>query len=93
MVGGVIARAGLKDSAAHVLTSVNDRPDIDPTLDVTQTVAMYWALLGDKDKALKALARYLSANPARAVGFDDEHSWEWRSIHDDPRFQALVVRK
>jgi hypothetical protein len=53
---------------------------------------MTWVMLGDADKAIKALALYLSANPARAVGFDEEHSWEWRSIHDDPRFQALVVK-
>ncbi len=92
LVAGAIARAGLKDSAAHVLTRIDDRADIDPTKDVTQTIAMTWVLLGDTDKAIKALALYLSANPARAVGFDDEHSWEWRSIHDDPRFQALVVK-
>ena len=49
-------------------------------------------LPGKKDKAISALALYLTANPARAVGFDDEHNWQWRSIHDDPRFQALVVR-
>ena len=92
MVAGAIARAGLKDSAAHMLDRLDDRADVDPTKDVTQTIAMTWVVLGNTDKAIKALALYLSANPARAVGFDDEHSWEWRSIHDDPRFQALVVK-
>jgi serine/threonine protein kinase/tetratricopeptide (TPR) repeat protein len=92
LVAGAIARAGLKDSAAHVLARIDDRADVDPTKDVTQTIAMTWVMLGDSDKAIKALALYLSANPARAVGFDEEHSWEWRRIHDDPRFQALVVK-
>jgi serine/threonine-protein kinase len=92
LVAGAIGRAGLKDSAEHVLTSVDDRPDIDPTLDATQAKAIVWAQIGNKDAAIKALARYLSANPARAIGFDDEHSWIWRSVHDDPRFQALVVK-
>ena len=92
LVAGAIGRAGLKDSAAHVLARVDDRPDIDPTLDATQAKAIVFAQIGDKDNAIKALARYLSANPARAIGFDDEHSWLWRSIHDDPRFQALVVK-
>ncbi|MEO6778918.1 MAG: serine/threonine-protein kinase [Gemmatimonadaceae bacterium] len=86
-----IARAGLKDSAEHVLGRLDDRPDIDPTLDVTQSKAFVYTLLGEKDRAISALALYLSANPARAVGFDDDHSWQWRSIHDDPRLQALVV--
>ena len=92
LVAGAIGRAGLKDSAQHVLARVDDRPDVDPTLDATQAKAIVFAQLGDKDNAIKALARYLSANPARAVGFDDEHSWLWRSIHDDPRFQALVIK-
>jgi serine/threonine-protein kinase len=92
MVAGAIARAGLKDSAAHMLDRLDDRADVDPTKDVTQTIALTWVVLGNTDKAIKSLALYLSANPARAVGFDDEHSWEWRSIHDDPRFQALVVK-
>jgi serine/threonine-protein kinase len=92
MVAGAIARAGLKDSAAHVLNRLDDRADVDPTKDVTQTMAMVWNAMGNTDKAIQALALYLSANPARAVGFDDEHSWQWRNIHDDPRFQALVVK-
>ena len=92
LVAGVIGRAGLKDSAQSVLARMDDRPDIDPTLDATQVKAIVLTQIGDKDGALKALARYLSANPARAIGFDSEHSWIWRSIHDDPRFQALVVQ-
>ncbi|MEO7042073.1 MAG: protein kinase [Gemmatimonadaceae bacterium] len=92
LVAGAIGRAGLKDSAQHILARVDDRADLDPTLDATQAKAIVYAQLGDKDNAIKSLARYLSANPARAVGFDDEHNWLWRSIHDDPRFQALVIK-
>ena len=93
LVAGGLFRAGLADSAARVLDRIDDRADVDPTKDVSQAVALVWATMGNKDKAIRNLALYLSANPARAVGFDDEHSWEWRSIHDDPRFQALVVHK
>ncbi len=92
LVATALARAGLRDSSEHVLSRVTDPVDVDPTKDITQSEAFAWLLLGDKDRAIKALALYLSANPARAVGFDDEHNWEWRSIHDDPRFQALVVK-
>ena len=92
LVAAALARAGLADSAENVLAKLDDPSDIDPTKDVTETKAFVWTLLGKKDKAISALALYLTANPARAVGFDDEHNWQWRSIHDDPRFQALVVR-
>lgn len=92
LVAGAVGRAGMKDSAEHILSRLDDRPDVDPTLDATLAKAIVFVQLGDKDNAIKSLARYLSANPARAVGFDDEHSWIWRSVHDDPRFQALVVK-
>jgi serine/threonine-protein kinase len=92
LVAVALARAGLADSAEHVLAKLDDPSDIDPTKDVTETKAFAWTLLGKKDKAISALALYLSANPARAIGFDDEHNWQWRSVHDDPRFQALVVK-
>lgn len=92
LVASVLARAKLKDSTEHVLARLDDAVAVDPTKDVTESEAFVWTLLGDKDKAINALALYLTANPARAVGFDDAHDWRWRSIRDDPRFQALSVR-
>ncbi|HEY8309925.1 MAG TPA: hypothetical protein VIG47_05180, partial [Gemmatimonadaceae bacterium] len=59
LVAAVIARAGLKDSTEHVLANIDDRADVDPILDVTQTKAFVWTLLGNKEKAIQALALYL----------------------------------
>jgi serine/threonine-protein kinase len=93
LVASVLARAKLADSTEHVLAGLDDPVSLDPTKDLTMSKAFTWTLLGNKDKAIDALALYLSANPARAIGFDDEHNWMWRTIRDDPRFKALVVKR
>jgi hypothetical protein len=49
--------------------------------------------MGNAGKAVARLELYLSANPARAYDFDAEDSWGWRTIRDDPRFQALTGHK
>jgi eukaryotic-like serine/threonine-protein kinase len=90
-VAAVLARAGLADSAKHVIASVRAPSDVDPTRDLEYNRAFAWTLLGDKSAAIKSLAIYLSANPSAAVGFNSDNNWLWRSIADDPRFERLVV--
>ncbi len=92
MVAGALARAGLADSARRVLATVTDPPELDPTLDLTLSTGVVWNILGDKDRALDALSRYIAANPARASDLDDDNTWAWRNLRDDPRFQALAKR-
>jgi eukaryotic-like serine/threonine-protein kinase len=90
-VAAVLARAGLGDSAKHVVARANAPADVDPTRDLEYSRAFAWTLLGDKSAAIKSLAIYLSANPTAAVGFNSDNNWRWRSIADDPRFERLVV--
>jgi tetratricopeptide (TPR) repeat protein len=90
-VAAVLARAGLADSAKHVLAHANAPVEADPTRDLEYYRAFAWTLLGDKSAAIKSLAIYLSANPTAAVGFNSDNNWRWRSIADDPRFERLVV--
>jgi serine/threonine-protein kinase len=93
LAAGGLFRAGLRDSAAHLLDQLDDRADVDPTRDVSQYAALVWASMGNAGKAVARLELYLSANPARAYDFDAEDSWGWRTIRDDPRFQALTGHK
>ena len=90
-VAAVIARAGLADSAKHVVTRASAPVDVDPTRNLEYSRAFAWTLLGDKSAAIKSLAVYLAANPNAAVGFNSDNNWRWRSIADDPRFERLVV--
>jgi eukaryotic-like serine/threonine-protein kinase len=89
LMAGVIAHAGLGDSARHVLARVDPSPDIDPTHDLDEDKGVVYLMLGDKDQALHELARYLAANPARTNDVATDGSWQWRSLRDDPRFMAL----
>lgn len=89
--GGVIARAGLKDSARHVLERARaaTTPAIDPGQELLAVEAMQRTLLGDRDEAIALLKRYSAANPGHFETGKDI-SWWWRDLKDDPRFKALL---
>ena len=90
LVAGALARAGLGDSARHVLA----RSRVDPEIDRERELASYQAfvrlLLGDRDQALELLKQYVAANPEHRVGFATSYHWWWRELRDDPRFRELV---
>jgi serine/threonine-protein kinase len=89
--GGVLARAGLKDSARHVLERARAArtPAADPTQDLLGIEAYQRILLGDRDEAIALLKRYAAANPGHFERGKDV-SWWYRDLRNDPRFQALI---
>jgi serine/threonine-protein kinase len=89
-VAGVLARAGLADSARHVLARSKGNAEIDPQKELLGYEAFVRVMLGDKDEALRLLDEYLVANPKHREGFRKIVHWWWRPIQDDPRFKALI---
>ena len=89
-VAAVLARAGLPDSARHVLARSKGNADIDPQKELLGYEAMARVMLGDKDEALRLLDEYLVANPKHREGFRKIVHWWWRPIQDDARFKALI---
>jgi eukaryotic-like serine/threonine-protein kinase len=89
-VAAVLARAGLADSARHVLDRSKGNAQIDPQKELLGYEAMARVMLGDKDEALRLLDEYLVANPKHREGFRKIVHWWWRPIQDDPRFKALI---
>ncbi len=89
--GGVIARAGLRDSARHVLerTRAATTRAADPSQELLAIEAYQRTLLGERDEAIALLKRYSAANPGHFERGQDI-SWWWRDLRDDPRFKALV---
>jgi serine/threonine-protein kinase len=90
LVGGIIGRAGLPDSARAVL----DQAEIDPqaditTLDLLPLKAFAYRLVGDDDSAFDLLTRYFASKPDHRITPDEEISWWWRGMEDDPRFEAF----
>ena len=86
----VLARAGLADSARHVLERSRGNPEIDPLRELLATQAFVRTLLEDRDEAVRLLSEYLTANPERREGFATHGHWWWRSLQDDPRFKQLA---
>jgi serine/threonine-protein kinase len=89
-VAFVLGRAGLADSARHVLSRSEGDPTIDPERELLGYVAAARVALGDKDEALRLLERYLVAHPKHREGFRKNVHWWWRGLQDDARFKALI---
>jgi serine/threonine-protein kinase len=89
--GGVIARAGLKDSARHVLDEAHAArpPAADAAQELLGIEAYQRTLLGDRDAAITLLTRYAAANPGHFERGQDI-GWRWRELRGDARFKALV---
>jgi eukaryotic-like serine/threonine-protein kinase len=89
----VIARAGMRDSADHVLTNARGPSDIDTDGELLVVEAFVRQLMGEKDAALVLIKRYLSEHPDHRAGLAASRSWVWRDFHKDPRFEELVGAK
>jgi serine/threonine-protein kinase len=91
MAGGVIGRAGLRDSARSVLDRARAArtPSADPGQELLAQEAIERILAGDRDEAIALLKRYAAANPGHFEPGKDI-SWWWRDLKDDPRFKALI---
>ncbi|MBI4520248.1 MAG: hypothetical protein HY701_05395, partial [Gemmatimonadetes bacterium] len=93
MVGAVLARAGLADSARAVLERARTRRDYgtDPSRELTVYEAYARILLNEEDEAIDLLKEYAAAqhgfDPAGDVG------WWWRELRDHPRFHELSTRR
>jgi len=89
-VAAVLTRAGLADSARHVLDRSRGDANIDPTKELRGYQAFVRVMLGDKEEAFRLLDEYFTANPKHREGFRKNVHWWWRPIQDDPRFKALI---
>jgi serine/threonine-protein kinase len=87
-VAAVLARAGLKDSARHLLLKSRGTPEIDPTYDLVYLEAFVRTLLGDKDEALRLLKQRIAARPEKRDLASE--FWWFRDLANDPRYRELA---
>src|SRR6267154_285162 len=78
IVGVALARAGLADSARHVLLRARADRDVDATQEILSIEAFARTILGDRDQAIALLQRYIAANPTHAFTRGGDISWWWR---------------
>jgi serine/threonine-protein kinase len=86
----VLGRAGLKDSADHVLERTHATSDIDPRDELMGYEALARTFLGEHEQAISLLERYLTAHPDHRAGFAKRNYWWWRDLQNDPRFKVLA---
>jgi hypothetical protein len=85
-----LARAGMQDSARHVLVQSRGNPEIDPSRDLVIDEAVVRVILGDTTDALNLLKQYLAANPDHRVGMANTQAWWWRDLKNTPRYRQMV---
>lgn len=92
IVGGVLARAELPDSARSVLRRTRESvgQETDPTRDLLAFEAVMRTMLGEQDEAIQLLKRYQTANPDHSFQRGEEIAWWWRDLRDHPEFDELL---
>ena len=92
LIGGVLANAGLADSARHVLLRArSDSTQLDPRKELPINEAAVRVMLKDYDIAVDLIREYLTVNPDHRKGFANRVGWYWRGLQDYPKFKALIT--
>jgi len=86
----IARRPELVDSARRVLERSRAGRDLDPRDELVGYEALARTLMGEREKALDLLERYLVAHPDHRAGFGKVNAWWWRNLQGEPRFKALV---
>ena len=93
LVGGVLGKAGLRDSANKVLIAARAGTDIDPSQELIGREIGMRLMYGDFDTAITRLSDYLKIHPDHRQGLANQTAWYYRDpkVQGDPRFQKLIA--
>lgn len=92
VVGGILARAELRDSARSVLVNARAGREIDPEQELPAYEAIMRVLLGDYDEAAGLLRQYVAVNPGHEFNVGRDLHWWWRPLRDHPGFRAVTTQ-
>lgn len=93
LVGGILRKAGMADSASSILSLGRADEEIDPGEELVVLEARIQAVTGDPDGAMDLLRRYVAANPAHSFKVGGQLHWNWRPLRDRPDFRLLMTRE
>ena len=93
LVGGVLGKAGLKDSANHVLVAARAGRDVDPAQEIIGREIMMRLMYGDNNTAIARLGDYLLIHPDHRKGLANQTAWYYRdpAVQNDPQFKRLMA--
>ena len=92
LVGGVLGRAEMPDSARSVFDAAHDAvsSEFDPGLSLYAREAYVRTLVGDFERAIDLLKQFTAANPthdfSQLLG-----NWWWRELRQQPRWRELNI--
>jgi TolB-like protein len=90
LVGAVVGRAGLRDSAEHVFAKARTA---DPAIDAEQDLPGYEAVaraqMQDTEGAITLLRRYVATHPGHSFERGGMLHWWWRGLETLPQFQEV----
>ena len=94
-VGGVLARAGIRDSANAVLARARAKvtPELDPAYDLLWFEAAMRLVMDQKEEAFQLLQRAVLANPDQGLKRGEPVHWLYRSLQGHPHFDRLYTRE
>jgi hypothetical protein len=91
VVAGVLARAGLADSARSVALGARAGRELDETFELAWIEAYIRVILGDHDEAIARLRLYITANDLEPPDLEalGEPYWWWRGLRSHPQFDEV----
>jgi len=92
LMGGVLARDGLRDSARAVWARAREQAtaQVDPGQILPALEAYARTLAGDMDEAIDLLKRAVSANPDHDFANTAGRYWWWRELRQSPRWREVT---
>jgi serine/threonine-protein kinase len=91
LVGGVLVRASMKDSADAVLRRHRAETSVDLEGELFTVEAVFRVRLGQEGEAIRLIQRYLTVRPDHREGWEKSSHWWWRPLQDNEAFRALVA--
>src|SRR5256885_11805518 len=87
LVGAILAKAGLKDSARRVLDRSRAGRDSAFDAELVGYEAFARVLNGEQERAIELLKQYNAANPGHLFQRGGNVHWWWRGLQSNPRFR------
>jgi len=93
LAAGVLAKAGLVDSAGRVLERAHAPHEVDPDGELFGIEIVVRLFMKDYDRAMTMLGTYLTEHPDHRKGLATNTSPWWRDprVQSDPRFKELIA--
>jgi hypothetical protein len=86
-----LVRAGLPDSASAVASAAQSNEALDPGGDLLYLESILRAQLGQKEKSIALLGRWLAAHPQqRAFATSGDELWWFDPVKNEPKYKALA---